>query len=105
MTISFIISGILILLSIPQLMGKGENFIAGYNTMSQEEKRIFKKTHDIKEIGRSIGIALILIALTIAIIGMQPSLAQYGVIIIVIIVAFLLIYINFGCRKKMIMYI
>jgi len=80
-------------------MGKGKNFIAGYNTMSKEEKKKFEQTHDIKEIGRSIGIVLVLMALIIAIIEFQPSFARNGVIISVIIVAFLLIYINFGCRK------
>ena len=58
--IGFIIAAVFVMMAVPLLLGKGKWMIAGYNTMSKEQKDKYDNEYDMERICRIMGFMLIL---------------------------------------------
>lgn len=101
--LTFLIMGILL------LMGKGSWLIAGYNTMSEKEK----KKYDEKKMCKAVGAFNLLVAFLLSVLlylickienGKMPDgdltrLVWIGLTIIIISVIALVIYLNTRCKR------
>ncbi|MEG2611037.1 MAG: DUF3784 domain-containing protein [Oscillospiraceae bacterium] len=98
---SYIMPIIFAVLSVPFLLGKGEFFISGYNTMTDAEKEKYHKEHDVKKMCISMGAMLITISVITAIMSFYNTqvVTLYCLATIIAIVLFFVTYINVGCRK------
>lgn len=63
MIIRWVVLGLFAIMGISLICGKGTWMIAGYNTMSKEEKA----KHDIKKISRGVGILLLIVGAILAV--------------------------------------
>ena len=63
MIIRWVVLVLFAIMGISLICGKGTWMIAGYNTMSKEEK----EKHDIKKISRAVGILLLVVDVIMAI--------------------------------------
>lgn len=99
---AFIAPALLLALAIPLLMGKGGGLIAGYNTMSREEK----ERYDAPALCRFIGkMCLVLCFATllwgISFLSSVPNwVHSVGMVIFFAAIIFTLIYANTGNRFK-----
>lgn len=97
MYIHFIIPGILLVLSILLLTGRGSWLIAGYNTASPEDK----SKYDRKKLTRAAGIMLLIVTGAVLLMMIfQTQLINYvGIAIIIASAIFAIIYMNTKCKK------
>ncbi len=98
---AYIVSIILALLSVPFLLGKGQNFLKGYRYMTISEKENFYKEYNVPKMCRSIGILFIAIAVLIALIGYYENqiVTTYCIATMIAILLFFSTYINTGCKR------
>lgn len=102
MIIGWIIEGLLVILSIVLLSGKGGLLISGYNTSTREQKIRYDK----KKLCRAIGSMMLLVALATALlflfIELSVFILYYTFIYIIIVLAsvvFIIYYTNTKCNK------
>ena len=95
MIVMYILAGLMFLLSIMLLSGRGSWLIAGYNAMSKEEKNIY----DRKKLTRAAGVMLIIVS--IAMLALSFSLINAIIFLMVIFVSTIItiIYTNKNCLK------
>jgi len=98
---AFIISGMLIIISIPFFMGKGLFLLPKYNSMTPKEKEMYHKKYDAKKICKATGYLLFSIAILIFIVGFYNSqiITLYCIATVFSIFLFYSTYINAGCNK------
>jgi hypothetical protein len=103
MWITFIATSLLlIILGICFINGKGGNLLAGYNTMSEEEKEKYDKPALLKAAGKLIiliGVLIMVMPVGIQL-GYETEAAFGGTAVIVIITVAAVIYMNTGGRFK-----
>lgn len=95
MIIMYIVAGLMFVLSIILLSGRGSWLIAGYNTMSKEQQN----KYDRKKLTRATGIMLIIASVTI--LALSFTLINTIVFLIIVFVAVIMtiIYTNKYCLK------
>ena len=101
MTVFYITIGLLLVLSIPLLCGKGAFMIAGFNTMSREEKAKYNE----KALARFVGLMIIATAVCMALVPIGWSLGidwlgYCGIILMIVIPIGGVIYANTGGRFR-----
>ena len=105
MTTDLIISlgGILLLLALGLylLQGKGAMLIAGYNTMPEEEKEKYDEVALCKATGKLVlGLTFTIALISLGDLLQMDGLILAGVVLMVIMIVFGLIYMNTGDRFK-----
>ena len=101
MTVFYITVGLLLVISIPLLCGKGAFMIAGFNTMSREEKAKYNE----KALARFVGLMMIATAVCMALVPIGWSLeidwlGYCGIILMIIIPIGGVVYVNTGGRFR-----
>ena len=94
----WLITGVFAVLSILFFTGKGSFLIAGYNTASKEQKKLY----DEKKLCRTMGVFLLFVGGIILAIALADTLwfAVLSGAVICAAVIVLLIYANIGCKRK-----
>lgn len=101
MLITLFVMGILLILGITFSMGKGSSLIAGYNTLSQEEKAEIDEGRLLKFMGKMMFAMAGSRVFTLVGEWLEIELIIYvGLVIFVGIIFFILIYTNKGKRFK-----
>jgi hypothetical protein len=95
MIITFILAGLMFVLSIILLSGRGSWLIAGYNTMSKEQQN----KYDSKKLTRATGIMLIITSIALLTLAFALINAIAFLIIVFVSVIILIIYTNKYCLK------
>lgn len=98
MTIVYILIVIFIIMGVALLFGKGDWLIAGYNTMSKEEKEKFDK----RKLCKAVGSEMLFVAFIMAVTAYVDTdqFASYTIIPILISVGILIWFANSKCQKK-----
>src|SRR5665647_1139232 len=91
----YILAGLMFLLSIILLSGRGSWLIAGYNTMSKEQQN----KYDRKKLTRATGMILIIVAIAILALGFSLINTIVFLIIVFASVIMTIIYTNICCLK------
>lgn len=76
----YFIAGIMLLISIIFLMGRGANLISGYNMASIEDKQKYNK----KRLTRVLGVGTLVIAITLFIFGYFIDVLPSGIVILIL---------------------
>lgn len=95
MIITYIVAGLMFVLSIILLSGRGSWLIAGYNTMSKEKQN----KYDSKKLTRATGIMTIIISLALLALAFSLLNAIVFLIIVFVSVIIIIIYTNKYCLK------
>jgi hypothetical protein len=95
MIITYIVAGLMFVLSIVLLSGRGSWLIAGYNTMSKEQQ----KKYDSKKLTRATGIMTIITSLALLALAFSLLNAIVFLVILSISVTITIIYTNKHCLK------
>ena len=98
MLTTIIIAPLMTILGIVILSGKGDMLIAGYNTVSKEER----EKYDIKRLRLVLGILMILIALA-SLLFLEESLTAvlaFGMLVIVLIIPALILANTWAKKRK-----
>jgi len=93
------ISGLLIIVALILLSGKGSSLIMGYNTMPKEKK----EKYDAKALSKFIGMIVLLIGIMLAFVSIESIRSWYVWVFVTItfaLVIFCTIYLNTGNRYK-----
>lgn len=92
-----VIGALMVLLSVPLLLGKGEMLIAGYNTASDEEK----SKYDTKKLCRTVGVCLLGVSAMLFLLGVitWKYFPVVFLVIVILLVAVTLRYANVKCKK------
>ena len=95
MTVSLIVTGLLFILSIVLLSGKGSWLIAGYNTSSKGQQEKYDK----KKLSRSAGVMLLIVTIaTVFLTFLHINFIIYSIIIFISAII-TIIYMNKYCQK------
>lgn len=90
-----------VILGIVFMKGKGNSLIAGYNTMPQEEKKKYNSIALSKCIGKMMfALSFIMLFWNVSIIYDVNWLFNLGIILLIGIVVYTIIYVNTGNRFK-----
>ncbi|RJE48912.1 MULTISPECIES: DUF3784 domain-containing protein [unclassified Dehalobacter] len=95
MIVAYILAGLMFVLSIILLSGRGSWLIAGYNTMSKEQQ----SKYDRKKLTRATGIMLMITSIAIMALAFSLINAIVYIIIVFVSVVMLVIYTNKYCLK------
>lgn len=95
MIIMYILAGLMFILSIMLLSGRGSWLIAGYNTMSKQEQN----KYDRKKLTRATGMMLIITSIAMLALGFSLINAIVFLIVIFVSVIITIIYTNIYCLK------
>lgn len=96
MTAMYILAGLLFVLSIILLSGRGSWLIAGYNTMSKEQQN----KYDRKKLTRATGMLLIITSIAILSLGLSLINALIFIIVVLVSVIITIIYTNKYCLNS-----
>lgn len=95
MKVSLIVTGLLFILSIVLLSGKGSWLIAGYNTSSKEQQEKYDK----KKLSRSAGVMLLIVTIaTVFLTFLHINFIIYAIIIFISVII-TIIFMNKYCQK------
>lgn len=98
--IIWVVFAIFVIMTIILLLGRGGGLIAGYNTMSEEEK----SHYNVKKMSRGMGCGFLVIDILILVMllgeyVLPASFAYFALVVICLDVFGIIIYGNFFCRK------
>ena len=85
---------VFLVMAIPLLLGRGKWLIAGYNTMSPEEKGECDRKYDMDKLCRVMGLMLLLIAAAFIIMAFVDMLIGGIVLVIAIVIPLAVIFIG-----------
>jgi len=99
LVITIAVGGLLVILAIVLLSGRGSFLIAGFNTMSKDEKA----KYDARELCKFIGKILLPIGILVSFVGIESITSWYVWVCVPAILGisiFAIVYINVGSRFR-----